>query len=777
MRRARPTLARSAHAVALGLALLALALSLRESALFLPFALLAAGSLATPFVEWTSVPASLQGLLPRVHMLALLIAATIAWLSRSLGVLVLPPEAIPLAVAPVLVPVWTAFALAPRAFPAGGTLVSGIVALLAFAGLNPAPSGYGGSRLPFLQGADRNGFAEIYLGLAMLAVLALWAAALGGRGPRWSRRTVVAVAVSCGAAALLATTGIIGLPVAQPHVERAFAAALDQPATGLSGESALGDIGALSVSRRRVLDLQASVPSGGRWRLPSEVFTRFDGRRWTNAGPSERPSRTAARPDPPARTDRRAPGGASEPSSGEPRGRRPPASAASAQTPGTRGRTRPVLLFPGPAPEEAGPFTSNLGSWFRAAAGDEVDSSPPGPAVEVRVTQARVEDWPLMLPRDVVAVTANASHLDLDRFGLVRRPRGLPLRQYGAVLAPVRAAASNPAAGRVHADARELSAEEREESLSLPASVDPRVVSLAASLRPGSSDARQQLEATVHHLRTHYEYSLSPGPFRPNGDPLAEFLFEKKAAYCEYFATAAVVLLRLQGVPARFVKGLSVGEQTDFGGGLHVVRDSDAHAWIEAWIPGEGWVEADPTPPGQFEGARGTPGRWERWMGHARAAASAAWRRLSEGGMLAFLRWAGGAFLSLAGRLVREPAAWLVGAALVAGPGLARRLRVLLQRPSRAARDGALHVPAELRSLVRELERRWAANGRPRPAGRGLLEHATAVETGDSIVRAYYRARFGGEAPGPEELKRLAECLLAGNADPSPTVDGEATRP
>ena len=108
----------------------------------------------------------------------------------------------------------------------------------------------------------------------------------------------------------------------------------------------------------------------------------------------------------------------------------------------------------------------------------------------------------------------------------------------------------------------------------------------------------------MRHLQAGYRYTLSPGAFR-TADPVAEFLFEKKAGYCEYFASAAVLLLRLQGVPARFVKGLSVGPQTDQGGGLHVVRESDAHAWVEAWIPGEGWVEADPTPPGQFADAHG----------------------------------------------------------------------------------------------------------------------------------------------------------------------------
>jgi hypothetical protein len=736
VRRVRPTLVRSAHAVALALALLALALALRESALFLPFVLLSAAALATPFVEWTSVPAGLGRLLPRPHAFALLVAALVAWSSRSMGVLVLPPDSIAFAAAPVLLPIWAAFALAPRAFPAGRTLVPAIVGALALAGLNPAPAGYGGTRLPFLQGADRNGFAEVYLGLATLVVAALWVAAVGGSGPRWSRRAGLIVALSGGLAVALALTGVVGLPLAQPRIERAFAAALDQGTTGLSGESELGDIGALSLSRRRVLDLQTSLPSGGHWRLPSEVFTRFDGRRWTNA--------------PPPRGPARAPG----------------PSASHAEHPSAP--ARPSVLRPGPPPAGIGPVVAGLGSWFPDPEASSGRSAPDAriAGVQMRVTQAEVADWPLLLPRGLTAVTAHASFLDVDRFGLVRRPRGLPLRQYGAVVV------SSPSVSSGEAEA--LSPEERAESLSLPESVDPRIVSLAARLAAPSADPRRKLAATVRHLQTSYRYTLSPGSFRPGGDPLAEFLFEKKGAWCEYFATAAVVLLRLEGVPARFVKGLSVGAQTDVGGGLHVVRESDAHAWIEAWIPGEGWVEADPTPPGQFADARGTAGRWRRWLEHARAALSEAWRRLTEGGPLAFLRWAGGALLSVARRLVLQPLVWLMAAALLFGPRLLRRVRRLL-RTRRDVRERTSAVPAELDVLVRRLERAWAAHGRPRPPGRGLQEHASAlggtpppgrpsvplplVESGDRIVRAYYRARFGGDAPGPDEVRRLRDGL------------------
>jgi len=734
VRRTRPTLLRAAYAGALAISLAALALALREWVLVLPLGVCAALALATPFLEWTRVPESLVRMLPRVHALALFVAGAVAWLSRSMGVLVLAPEAIALVAGPFLVPIWLGFALAPRAFPAGRTLLPGIVALLAFAGLNPMPPWYGRTRLPFLVGGEHNGFAEIYLGLSMAAVVVLWTAELVSSGPRWSRRTLVLVATTGVLAVALAASGVVGLPLAQPHVERAFAATmLDEASTGLSGESTLGDIGALSPSRRRVLDLQTSLPSGGQWLLPAEVFTRFDGRRWTNAP---------------------LPGG-------------------------TRGSgAQPRVLFPKPEPpRDAGALTAGLGEWFSPR---EEDTSPGllfenvPLSIEMRVTQAQVADWPLLLPRDPTAVTAQAPNLELDRFSLVRRPRGIPLRQYGALVGGQRGKAygGRPRPGSERAP---LTPEEREEALQLPGQVDPRVVALAERLAPAGADDSDLLDATVRHLQTRYTYSLTPGPFRPAGDPLAEFLFEKKAAYCEYFASAAVVLLRLRGVPARYVKGLSVGPQTDMGGGLHVVRESDAHAWVEAWLPGSGWVAADPTPPGQFAAARGTPSATRAWVEHARAGLTSAWRRLTEGGMLAFLRWLGRETVTLLGRVVREPALWLVVLMLALGPAVLRRLRRRSERRRSVGFEESLRVPADVRAVVRELERRWAALGRPRPVSRGLLEHARVLaepsppgttpvpgslkDAGDRIVRAYYRARFGQETLRPEEVQSLRDGL------------------
>ena len=75
--------------------------------------------------------------------------------------------------------------------------------------------------------------------------------------------------------------------------------------------------------------------------------------------------------------------------------------------------------------------------------------------------------------------------------------------------------------------------------------------------------------------------------------PLVEFVTETRAGYCQHFAGAMAVMLRLAGVPARVAVGFTSGQRA---GGVWKVTDHDAHAWVEVWFPGEGWVAFDPTP-------------------------------------------------------------------------------------------------------------------------------------------------------------------------------------
>ncbi len=89
-----------------------------------------------------------------------------------------------------------------------------------------------------------------------------------------------------------------------------------------------------------------------------------------------------------------------------------------------------------------------------------------------------------------------------------------------------------------------------------------------------------------------YQYSTEVG--QPGREPLLEFLFTTHKGYCQHFAGAAALLLRVAGVPSRVVVGFATGEP--IGHDTYAVRDEDAHAWIEVYFPGVGWVPFNPTP-------------------------------------------------------------------------------------------------------------------------------------------------------------------------------------
>ena len=249
-----------------------------------------------------------------------------AWLSRSMGVLVLDPTLVPLGATVLLVPSALVFALAPRAFPPGRTLVPSRDRPPRHGG---PPSGPG--RLRRLRTAVPAGRRPQRLRrgatclLAVVVLLGLWFAALHAQGPRWRARDV-GIVLSLALAVALATTGVVGLPLLQPRVEKALASTFEQAGTGLQGESTLGEFAELAVSRRRVLDLRSSDPAAGPWRLPSEVFTRFDGRRWSNAGRAAAASEGERR----AASSRAPPGAAT-------RARGPPARGARRLVPGRSG--------------------------------------------------------------------------------------------------------------------------------------------------------------------------------------------------------------------------------------------------------------------------------------------------------------------------------------------------------------------------------------------------------------------------------------------------------
>mgnify|MGYP001199615612 FL=1 len=126
--------------------------------------------------------------------------------------------------------------------------------------------------------------------------------------------------------------------------------------------------------------------------------------------------------------------------------------------------------------------------------------------------------------------------------------------------------------------------------------VSPRVRELAAQIvaSAGAQTPYDQAKAIERWLRTNIQYNEAiPAP--PEGrDPIDWFLFDEREGYCNYYASAMVMMLRAQGIPARLAAGFAQGSW-DPETGSFLVRERDAHTWVEVYFPGYSWVEFEPT--------------------------------------------------------------------------------------------------------------------------------------------------------------------------------------
>ena len=137
-----------------------------------------------------------------------------------------------------------------------------------------------------------------------------------------------------------------------------------------------------------------------------------------------------------------------------------------------------------------------------------------------------------------------------------------------------------------------ISAAERAQALQLPENTGMRVRELAARWRQLGPELEAVRAALTYFRQENFVYTLQPPAL--GRDPVEEFLFTTRRGFCEHFASAFVTLMRAAGVPSRVVIGY-LGAEYNPAGGYFIVRQADAHAWAEAWLPGQGWVRVDPT--------------------------------------------------------------------------------------------------------------------------------------------------------------------------------------
>lgn len=189
-------------------------------------------------------------------------------------------------------------------------------------------------------------------------------------------------------------------------------------------------------------------------------------------------------------------------------------------------------------------------------------------------------DTDVIFALEGVSVIESASRLLFrDRAGTIYMPEKRGRRvMYTALSAPGRQRPANEAAPYLY----------------LPQSLH-RVKELALTLTEGEQHALGKAARIEQYLVKNYSYSLYIKPAAPGYTPVEDFLFQSRQGFCEHYATAMALMLRAVGIPSRVVTGFSGGEYNPVGNYI-IVRQRDAHTWVEAAIDGS-WRMFDPTPP------------------------------------------------------------------------------------------------------------------------------------------------------------------------------------
>ncbi len=318
-----------------------------------------------------------------------------------------------------------------------------------------------------------------------------------------------------------------------------------------------------------------------------------------------------------------------------------------------------------------------------------------------------------------------------------------------------------------------------------------RISRLSEDITRSHPSSYEKAQAIQTFLTRNYRYSLD-APLAGLDRPLEEFLFIRKTGYCEHYATAMVIMLRMVGIPSRLVTGFLAAEWNEYGN-YYVVRQQDAHAWVEVNLPHSGWVMMDPTPPSNEAVRNENPAwralerimdsvklQWNRFFVQYSAEDQlAVVRELKSGGksvghrtldsmvtILSPLTRLLGMFPDQAFRGSVQPQAAMVGCTLVflilllwlGMKGIMGRMRV----------DKKI-TPEEQRivELYKQMIARLADKGIVKTAGTTPWEfvHVTRTRWSDadpavaSITDLYCRARFGGLSLTDDELQLAKDRL------------------
>lgn len=255
-----------------------------------------------------------------------------------------------------------------------------------------------------------------------------------------------------------------------------------------------------------------------------------------------------------------------------------------------------VIESPRPSRWRLGGYTTYTGSgWERreemmerlGGAMSTAEGTPSAPAYDIRVTTRRPFRSLVTVWRPALAAAPNRQPSVTETDGVVVDE---PLQSGETYVTSTYGPPSiSGAAGATGAPPPGI----RDRYTQLPDGTPPALEAFTSDLTSDTETPYESAATVQSWLKQNKSYSLE-ATHDPGRDVATEFVFEMDAGYCQYFATSMTAMLRTQGIPARYVTGYGVGEQINDD--TYLVRGSDAHAWVEVYIDGAGWVTFDPTP-------------------------------------------------------------------------------------------------------------------------------------------------------------------------------------
>lgn len=368
----------------------------------------------------------------------------------------------------------------------------------------------------------------------------------------------------------------------------------------------------------------------------------------------------------------------------------------------------------------------------------------------------------LFMPRDGTLLGVSTASIERDWAGICYLPHNTSFTGAYEVYR-----------GQHRQDDAPLTETQRQQCLQMPGSVLVFVPALADKAAGNAVSPLQVAQAIEHWLQTSYTYGR--GHALAPLEPLQTFLLQRVPAHCELFATSMVMMLRSKGIPSRYVTGFVMGER-NAPGGYSVLRDENAHAWVEAYLPGLGWTSFDPTPPDGRPQIR-QPSPFKQWLDVLMLQLQRWRNRLAQPDWRGMLTRVVSSIQQLGAWLIENP--WrltVLGLLFVldllrrSDTRAARAFRGWWRRPPPTPPSSEPLVTRLLGALTR-FDAVLAKNGRPRPPASTLREVGASLRHEDvlnpqqralatAFLERYEAARYATAAPTENQVGEL-EALCA----------------